>query len=168
VGVRDAGRRVSFGLGSLILLAGCASSASPSPSPLPSAIAFGEATLTESSLECTFDLRSDSPIQCATMSNDPRVSGDYTATLHTTGWNADTSHEAFLQWGTARLVNPGGAWDGPYSGIFATGRGDIITTWYRGSGGYAGMSYYQTITVAPTGGGWVSVGLIFPGSPPTP
>ena len=133
---------------------------------MPSAIAFGEATLTESNLACRFRA-ADPPITCTTVSDDPRVSGKYTATVHTKTWNADASHEAFVQWGMARLVNTGGAWEGPYSGIFATGRGDIITTWYTGSDGYAGLSYYQTITVSKTGGGWVSVGLIFPGSPPT-
>ena len=189
-------RRVLVGLTVTVLLAGCASSATPPPSatpamtatpsagvdlptvtatprpaptttpaPTPSAVAFGEATLTESALDCTF-LPTDPPIQCTTVSNDPRVSGKYAATVQTRPWNADASHEAFVQWGTARLVNDGGVWTGPYSGIFATGRGDIITTWYTGSGGYAGLSYYQTITAAPTGGGWVAVGLIFPGSPP--
>ncbi len=141
------------------------STPTPTPAPTPTAIAFGEATLTESALDCKF-IPSDTPVQCTTLSNDPRVSGKYAATVHTRPWNADASHEAFVQWGTARLVNAGGAWEGPYSGIFATGRGDIITTWYMGSGGYAGLSYYETITASKRGQGWAAVGLIFPGSPP--
>jgi hypothetical protein len=54
----------------------------PTPALMPSAIAFGEATLTESALDCRF-LPTDPPIQCTTVSNDPRVNGKYTATVHT-------------------------------------------------------------------------------------
>jgi len=196
VGGRGAGRRLLVGLASLTPLAARTSGASPSPPPAtptataapsvavatptvtpslatsptptasPTAIAFGEATQTESALDCKF-FATDPPIQCTTVRNDPRVSGKYAATVHTRPWSADASHEAFVPWGTARLVNAGGVWEGPYSGIFATGRGNIITTWYTGSGGYAGLSYYETITASTTGPGWVAVGLIFPGSPPT-
>ena len=137
----------------------------PAITPMPSAVALAETTLTASNYDCNLG-SSDTPVQCTAVSNDPRVTGTYKATFHTNRWGSDPSHGAMVQWGTARLVNSGGVWAGPYSGIFATGRGDIITTWYTGSGGYAGLSYYEVITVAPTGGGWVAVGLIFPGSPP--
>jgi hypothetical protein len=137
----------------------------PAITPMPSAVALGETTLTASNYACEIG-SSDTPVQCTVVSNDPRVTGAYKATFHSNRWGSDPAHGAMVQWGTARLVNAGGVWAGPYSGIFAAGRGDIITTWYTGSGGYAGLSYYETITVAPTGGGWEAVGLIFPGLPP--
>ena len=45
--------------------------------------------------------------------------------------------------------------------------GDILTFWYVGTGGYAGLSYYMWQTV-PVGGVGQTHGLIFPGKPPTP
>ena len=137
----------------------------PTPATTPTAIAFGETTLTASSYDCKV-VFSDTPVQCTAVGNDPRVSGTYKATWHTNRWGPDPSNGTMVQWGTARLVNAGGVWEGPYSGIYATGRGDIITTWYTGSGGYAGLSYYELYTQSTTGPGWVAVGLIFPGSPP--
>ncbi len=55
---------------------------------------------------------------------------------------------------------------GQLSGIASLpGWGDIITIWYRGTGDYAGLSYFELWTGS---GPWTIQGLIFPGDPTTP
>ena len=103
---------------------------------------------------------------CTMRNDDPRVSG-----THTSDWNADwwgdpgMNKGALVQWGNPRLENAGGAWEGTLSGIFSTDRGDIIAIWYKGTGGYAGLSYFELLTGF---GPWTIQGQIFPGDPPTP
>jgi len=45
------------------------------------------------------------------------------------------------------------------------GRGDIIVNWYTGTGGYAGLSYFEMVTGTDY---WKIQGQIFPGDPPMP
>jgi hypothetical protein len=103
---------------------------------------------------------------CDMRTDDPRVSG-----THTSDWNADWWGEpdmnkgALVQWSTPRLENAGGAWEGTLSGVFSTDRGDIIAVWYKGTGGYAGLSYFELWTGFQP---WTIQGQIFPGDPPTP
>jgi len=75
-------------------------------------------------------------------------------------------HGVGLWTGPARLVNAGGTWEGRFSGIFASGLGPVLTYWCTRKGGYAGLSYFEEVRAAHTGGGWATTGLIFPGSPP--
>jgi hypothetical protein len=74
---------------------------------------------------------------------------------------------AGVQWGTMRLVNEGGVWEGTLSGVAALPEpGDTIVIWYVGAGGYAGLTYFQLITGhAPM---WEIHGQIYPGDPPKP
>ena len=65
-------------------------------------------------------------------------------------------------WGTARLENAGGAWEGTGSGVYSSDRGDIIAFWYRGTGGYAGLSYFELWTGSDP---WKIRGQILPGDP---
>jgi hypothetical protein len=105
--------------------------------------------------------------RCDVRTDDPRVSGTHTASDWKADWwgEPDMSRGALVQWGTPRLDNAGGAWEGTLSGIFSSDRGDIIAIWYKGTGGYAGLSYFELWTGFQP---WTIQGQIFPGDPPTP
>jgi hypothetical protein len=69
------------------------------------------------------------------------------------------------------LENEVGAWEGSFSGVYTSETGDMLTVWFTGTGGCAGLSYFQFIEAAPgkvmTGVDYY--GFIFPGSsPPRP
>jgi hypothetical protein len=95
---------------------------------------------------------------------DPRVSGARTYHWNQDRWGAVADGPlALIQWGTARIENAGGAWEGKGSGVYSTDRGDIIAVWYKGSGGYAGLGYFELLT----GHQQLTIrGLIFAGDPP--
>jgi hypothetical protein len=74
---------------------------------------------------------------------------------------------AGVQWASVRLENAGGAWEGRAMGVASLpGRGDTIVIWYKGTGGYAGLSYFELITGLPPTA--KIRGQIFPGDPLTP
>jgi hypothetical protein len=105
---------------------------------------------------------------CITTTSDARVSGTHTTTTWDADWFGapDLSKGQLVQWATVRLENEGGAWEGRLSGVASLPEvGDIIVIWYRGTGGYAGLSYFEQWTNAEP---WRLQGLIFPGDPPTP
>jgi len=104
---------------------------------------------------------------CSVENNDPRVAGGAIYTWNHDAWNQGAHKGAFIQWGAGRLENSGGSWVGTYTGMFTTETGDVLTFWYTGAGGYAGLSYYMWQTIPYlTGGGSETHGLIFPGTPP--
>ncbi len=104
--------------------------------------------------------------KCTDTTNDPRVNGTYTATWNMDYWGTpDDRNGALVQWGTARLVAAGGAWEGRATGVYSTDRGDTIVTWWTGTGAYAGLAYFELATGT---GPWTIQGQIFPGSPPKP
>jgi hypothetical protein len=107
-------------------------------------------------------------LRCTDEANDPRGSGSVSGTFDADAWGSDT--DAFVMWGTLRLENEGGAWEGRYTGANTTETGDMFEVWYTGTGGYDGLSYFQWVTpaCAPVPDRLELVGLIFPGSPPTP
>jgi hypothetical protein len=92
--------------------------------------------------------------------NDRRVTGE--GTLHL---SIDTYDAAGTEWGTYRLENAGGAWEGALTGLAWNG-GDAsdVCGWLVGSGAYHGYTYY--IHVRSTGFGRDIDGIIIPGSPP--
>jgi hypothetical protein len=108
--------------------------------------------------------------RCHMRTDDPRVSGTHIASDWNADWwgEPDMNRGALVQWGTPRLENAGGAWDGTLSGVFSTDRGDIIAVWYKGTGGYAGLSYFELWTGTAGVNLWTIQGQIFPGDPPTP
>jgi hypothetical protein len=112
----------------------------------------------------------DGTFHCTTVSNDPRVSGEITGTWAMNAWGPTPQNSSFVQWGTVRLENEGGAWDGTYTGMFTPDTGDLISFWFTGTGAYEGLSYFEwdvmPISLGPVG--FPVVGLIFPGSPPVP
>jgi hypothetical protein len=151
----------------------------PTPAPSPTAVTFGPVTVVTGTSDCpSFDFgivtTDDKGVQharggtfaCTQTVNDPRVSGASTATWNLDWWGTvDHKSGALVQWGTARLVNAGGAWEGRSTGVYSSDRGDIIATWYRGTGGYAGLAYFALESGT---GPWTIQGQIFPGTPPTP
>jgi hypothetical protein len=94
--------------------------------------------------------------------DDPRVTG--TGTLHL---SVDAYGTAGTQWATYRLVNAGGAWDGPVTGLsWNQGDASDMTGWLVGSGAYQGFTFY--IHVRSSGFAMDIDGIIVPGSPPGP
>ena len=75
-------------------------------------------------------------------------------------------HGAGVQWASVRLENAGGAWEGKLSGVFSSDRGDTIVIWYKGAGGYAGLSYFELWTGTAGVNLYTIWGQIFPGDPP--
>jgi hypothetical protein len=106
---------------------------------------------------------------CTVRTDDPRVSGTHTSGAFSIDlWgDADEGRGAVVQWGSSvRLENSGGAWEGRATGVASVpDRGDIIVIWYTGTGGYAGLSYFELWTGQDP---WTIQGQVFPGSPPSP
>ncbi len=108
--------------------------------------------------------------------NDPRVSGMFVArswVMDVWGAARDDPAGYGIQWGSSRLDVAGGRWAGPTSGLYDS-KGDVIVTWYAGSGRYAGLSYFDLVSrsdqFGPVEGEltMAEFGLVFPGEPPTP
>jgi hypothetical protein len=159
--------------------------ATPTLAPTPTASAagpmtFGPVTVVTGTESCpglnpdwtqdpngTWQVR-DLTVECVDSTDDPRVSGTHTATWNMDVWGAlDQGAGAGVQWGTVRLDNAGGAWEGQLSGVASLpGRGDIIAIWYKGTSGYAGLAYFELVTGSPPT--WKIQGQVFPGDPPPP
>ncbi len=94
--------------------------------------------------------------------NDPRVSGiatfPFSADLYPNGVGPD--------WGSFRLENAEGAWDGTCRGVgWRGGEYGAMACWLAGSEAFAGYTYY--FQAVATQVYWFKVdGLIYPGSPP--
>jgi hypothetical protein len=156
-----------------------AASPATTSSPTPAAIAYGPVSVVSGLSDCPsidFGTQTTGPdgvqharggtVTCTETADDPRVSGAYTGTWNLDWWGtADRTSGALVQWGTTRLVNAGGAWVGRMTGVYSTDRGDIIATSYKGTGGYAGLTYFELTTGRRP---WTIQGQIYPGTPPTP
>jgi hypothetical protein len=68
-----------------------------------------------------------------------------------------------VRYGTMRIENEDGSWDGSFAGRLANGR-FIQIYWLRGRGDYDGFTY--VVTAGGDGPVWASEGLIYPGAPP--
>ncbi len=181
MGGRDVGCRLVVGLASLTLLTGCGAGASSTPTPAPTPATFGPVTVVTGTSRCpggtdfvfttdadgTKHLRDDYHAdRCTLTTDDPRVSGSRSSTWSMDLWGRLGINHTLVQWGTQRLENDGGAWEGRATGVGdVTGRGDIIAHWYRGTGDYAGLSYFELWTGFEP---WRIQGQIFPGDPPPP
>ena len=101
--------------------------------------------------------------------SDPRVSG--TGTVF---WNVDVDPDTGqgIMWGTYRIDNAAGAWEGPWSGMeYEPGEADYFTVsgWLSGDGSYAGYTYYFQLDAFQYGGPVrQDHGVIFKGQPPVP
>ena len=103
-------------------------------------------------------------LTCTARTDDPRASGTATASPWTLrAWGSSPTDGAAVQWGALRLENAGGAWEGTGSGVYSSDRGDIVVSWYRGTGGYAGLGYFEMRSGTEP---YAIRGLIFPGDPP--
>ena len=81
--------------------------------------------------------------------------------------DADDYGDIGPEWGTFRLENDEGAWEGPMSG-FNMGTDTHMAAWLQGEGAYTGLTYYYEIVVSNSGlelNGPVQ-GFIYPGAPP--
>lgn len=142
--------------------------------------AFGPATLVAGEMACslfsgptttneigTVEGR-EGRVECSYELNDPRVTGESTETWLSDRWEDDNGGTILVQWGTARLENADGAWEGSYTGAY-NGETDTITYWYRGTGAYEGLTFHAWLTAGPRIGPrptWLMEGIIYPGEPP--
>jgi hypothetical protein len=95
--------------------------------------------------------------------DDPRLSG--TATID---GNVDVYGTEAVQWGTFRIENDGGAWEGTYRGVIYGGTQESGTVWLAGSGDYDGLSCYWTFGGSNSDLVLEIEGLLFPGEAPAP
>ncbi len=152
-----------------------APTATPEPTPLPSTSGTGDQLVagTETSVVLATaytstkvgdvtQLRGGVITALQTM-NDRRVTGDATFTF-----SVDAYTNVGPEWGTYRLENAGGTWEGPCTGASWDGGNKADgTCWLVGSGSYKGFTYYFHHTYG-LGDDLNVQGIIFPGSPPTP
>lgn len=104
----------------------------------------------------------DGQVTFTTEMNDPRVSGTLTF-----DFGLDVYENAASQWGTMKLVNDGGTWEGPCTGgSWDGGDGLIWSCWLTGSGGYDGWTYYRQTSKRLGDTGDQVVGIVYPGEPP--
>ena len=174
-------RRHLVSLTVMFLLAGCSAGATPAPTATPtaahspSATAAKPVTAVTGSGESSFaDLGKTTTdadgvthyrggtFRFTVTTDDARVSGTEAALWNMDLWGT-ADNGANVQWGTSRLENDGGAWEGKGSGVYSSDRGDIIAFWYQGTGGYAGLGYFALWTGK---GPWNIRGQVFPGDPP--
>ena len=105
----------------------------------------------------------DGVITVTTRMSDPRVSGTGTWRV-----NADLHPTTGPGWGTYRLENAAGAWDGTCSGAaWDAERGGAWSCRLTGSGAYDGYSYLFSATTSDPGIDDVR-GVIVPGPLPSP
>ena len=101
--------------------------------------------------------------------SDPRVIGTWT---HAFNVDVDPDTGQGIFWGTTRIENDGGAWEGPYSGIeYEPPEGDFFTVngWLTGDGDYAGYTFFVQSDAFQYGGPTRLLhGVIFKGQPPVP
>ncbi len=145
----------------------------PVPTSTPKALAYGPVSVVQGTSEYTYvDLAGGTYAGNDTV-NDPRVSGTFLGPSWTMKrWGATSdSLGAGTQWGPSRLETAGGTWEGVGSGIYDEG-GDVIAIWYKGSGSYAGLSYFELLARSDLFGATMTgtgvFGEVFPGDPPTP
>jgi hypothetical protein len=92
--------------------------------------------------------------------NDPRVTG--TGTLQLT---IDEYGSVGTEWGSYRLENARGAWEGSMAGAgWDGGEASTVSGWLAGTGSYEGYTYY--IRVRSSGLQTELSGVIYRGSPP--
>ena len=104
----------------------------------------------------------DGTLTYTLVSDDPRVAGTVTGTWNSDRWG-NPADAAITQWGEATITNENGTWEASYNGICTSTLGDVITSWWRGSGDYEGLTFYMAATGKSA---WEWVGLIYPGTPP--
>ena len=94
--------------------------------------------------------------------NDPRVDGTVTFEF-----SVDLYGVAASEWGTMKVENADGAWEGPCTGgVWSDGNGIAWSCWLTGSGDYDGYTYYKQTQMDPTDPHAKVVGVVYPGEPP--
>lgn len=94
--------------------------------------------------------------------SDPRVSGSWTIAFNA---DVDPATDHGVQWGTARIENDGGTWEGPFTGMeyepYFMNAG-----WMAGDGDYAGYTFYWEGDAEQHGEVLNLHGVIYRGDPP--
>lgn len=97
--------------------------------------------------------------------SDLRVTGRARITLNIDAYlnGGDGPPGLQIRYGTMRLVNDDGAWEGRFTGRLDAG-GFAQTYWLVGEDAYEGLTY--VMTAGGEGPVWASSGVIYPGRPP--
>ena len=140
----------------------------PTPTPVPATDREGDEAVvgtqsgsitTSYTLERVGDVVQyrDGVVTTADTTNDARVTG-----TGTYAFSVDAYTVVGLEWGSYRLENAGGTWEGPCTGGVSDMENvtSLITCWLVGSGEYAGYTYYYFRD------GDQLQGIIYKGSPP--
>jgi hypothetical protein len=94
--------------------------------------------------------------------SDQRVTGTQVITL-----NGDLYGTVMPEWGTTRIENADGAWEGTWTGAsWNNGTSTSVSGWLVGSGAYEGWTYYFHVHGPHMP--YNAEGIIFKGSQPTP
>lgn len=95
-------------------------------------------------------------VQGTSTTTDPRASGSATFRISGVGCG-----DVGFEWGTMRVENAGGAWEGFCSGgIWNNENASDFSCWLTGSAGYEGLTYYSHSTSG--GNASVDTGIILP------
>jgi hypothetical protein len=94
--------------------------------------------------------------------NDPRVDGTVRFEF-----SIDAYDSAASEWGTMKVENKAGSWDGPCTGgTWAEGDGIAWSCWLTGRGAYDGYTYYKQTTKEVSEKFLDIIGVVYPGEPP--
>jgi hypothetical protein len=94
--------------------------------------------------------------------NDPRVDGTVTFAFSIDAYGAAAS-----EWGTMKVENKTGSWDGPCTGgTWTEGDGIAWSCWLTGGGAYDGYTYYKQSSKELGDKFLEVVGVVYPGEPP--
>lgn len=95
---------------------------------------------------------------CTEHRSDARMNGTSTRLVNE-DLNADGSG---TMWGTSEIANAGGTWTGVWTATIDKAGNVALSTAYIGSGGYAGLQYHGTGSVASGGSEFTLTGTIEP------
>jgi hypothetical protein len=150
-----------------------AATARPAPTPMPTTDGVGPEYVTgTSSLSVTKEATQkvvgnvvqyrDQEMTDTGPMSDPRLAGSSVITL-----NGDMYGDVMSEWGTTRIENADGAWEGTWTGAsWNGGTATSVSGWLVGSGAYEGYTYYfHGYGSSPP---YQMEGIIFEGTPPTP
>ena len=101
------------------------------------------------------------------VTGDPRLDGTMTDTAHFDEFGRPPDHDPLaVLWGTKRIENADGSWEGPATGATGSDGCWTETVWLTGDGAYAGLSAYLHIRNCDEDPAGTVEGMIFPGEVP--
>ncbi len=94
-------------------------------------------------------------------SEDPRISGEYTAVYLVDRAGVDRRHTSLV-----RIENDEGAWQGPLTNVFLPDQLWVQYGWLKGEDAYEGLSFFTSFRGDAGDSHHDGEGMIWPGDPP--